>query len=134
MSKTPVQVIQPQRLPKTVQTLRQFGLPSTSSSNKIPAALTIAPYPFAKSSHIPGKVGRSIPPLLVPDSTTPSKTLALLRQLGSSSPGPFFAAGKAGQINAALFAAACLAPRNPKIRQALDSFRSRQTSSVPLCP
>jgi phosphoribosylcarboxyaminoimidazole (NCAIR) mutase len=132
MSKTPVQVMQPHRLPQTVQTLRQFGLFSPSS--KIPAALTIAPYPFAKSSHIPRKVGRSIPTLLVPESTTPAKTLALIRKLGASSPGPFFAAGKAGQINAALFAAACLAPRNPKIRKALDSFRSRQTSSVPLCP
>ena len=132
MSKTLVQVIDPRRLPQTVQTLQRFGLFSPSS--KIPAALTIAPYPSAKSSHIPRKVGRSIPTLLVPKSTTPAKTLALIRKLGNSSTGPFFAAGKAGQINAALFAAACLAPQNPKIRKALDSFRSRQTSSVPLCP
>ena len=132
MSKTPVQVMQPRCLPQTVQTLRRFGL--SSPSNKIPPALTIAPYPSAKSSHIPRKVGRFIPTLLVPESTTPAKTLALLRKLGASSPGPFFAAGKAGQINAALFVAACLAAENPKIRRALDSFRARQTSSVPSSP
>ncbi|NBS78373.1 hypothetical protein EBS57_00825 [bacterium] len=134
MSTTPVQVIQPRRLPQTVQTLRHLGLVSTSTSNKSPAALTIAPYPSAKSSYIPGKVGRSVPPLLVPDSTHPAPTLALLRKLGASAPGPFFAAGSAGQINAALFAAACLAPRNPKIRRALQLFRTRQTRSVPQKP
>jgi pimeloyl-ACP methyl ester carboxylesterase len=62
------------------------------------------------------------------------QTLALLRRLGNSAPGPFFAAGRAGQINAALFAAACLAPHHPKIRHALDLFRKRQTSSVPQKP
>ncbi|NCY21649.1 hypothetical protein EBX31_06810 [bacterium] len=79
-------------------------------------------------------MGRSIPTLLVPESTTPAKTLALIRKLGASSPGPFFAAGKAGQINAALFAVACLASRYPKIQKALDSFRARQTRSVPFQP
>jgi phosphoribosylcarboxyaminoimidazole (NCAIR) mutase len=54
--------------------------------------------------------------------------------LGETASGPFFAAGKAGQINAALFAAACLAARDPKLRRALDRFRYRQTSSVPLRP
>jgi 5-(carboxyamino)imidazole ribonucleotide mutase len=73
-------------------------------------------------------------PLLVPDSTSPARTLALLRKLGAFSPGPFFAAGQAGQINAALFAAACLATRDPQLRRALDRFRSRQTSSVPFRP
>ena len=131
MSKTLVKVIDPRRLPKTVQTLRKFGLYSSSQTL---TPLTIAPCSSSKPSPISSKAKGSIPALLVPDSTTPAKTLALLRKLGTSSPGPFFAAGKAGQINAALFAAACLAPQNPKIRKALDSFRSRQTSSVPLCP
>lgn len=114
-------------LPETVRTLRRLGL-SVSKDG----ALTIAP----TSSYIPRKVGRSegAGPLLVPDSTTPARTLALLRKLGEGAPGPFFAAGKAGQINAALFAAACLAPRDPKLRRALDRFRSRQTSSVPFQP
>lgn len=119
------------RLPETVRTLRRLGIRLSPE-----APLTIAPYPSAASSYIPRKVGQSKGPgpLLVPDSTSPARTLALLRKLGASSAGPFFAAGKAGQINAALFAAACLAHRDPKTRRALDRFRARQTSSVPLKP
>jgi len=129
MSKTSIRVTQPRRLPETGPTLRRLGLAMSSS----PSPLMIAPYPFAKSSH-PKNGVRSVPPLLVPNSTTPAQTLALLRRLGNSAPGPFFAAGRAGQINAALFAAACLAPHHPKIRRALDLFRKRQTSSVPQKP
>jgi len=119
------------RLPETVGTLRRLGLRVSGES-----LLTIAPASAPLSSHFPGKMGRSagIPPLLVPESTSPSRTLALLRKLGATAPGPFFAAGKAGQINAALFAAACLAGCDPKIRRALDRFRARQTSSVPFHP
>ena len=117
----------PRALPETARTLRRLGLRIAANG-----ALTIAP----ASSHIPRNVGQSGEPgpLLIPDSTTPAGTLALLRKLGQGAPGPFFAAGKAGQINAALFAAACLAARDPKLRRTLDRFRSRQTSSVPLRP
>jgi len=123
----PVQLPSSRALPETARTLRRLGLRISANG-----ALTIAP----ASSYIPRKVGRSNQPgpLLVPDSTSPARTLALLRKLGQGAPGPFFAAGKAGQINAALFAAACLATRDPKLRRALDRFRSRQTSSVPLRP
>jgi len=129
MSKTSIRVTQPRHLPETRPTLRRLGLAMSSS----PSPLSIAPYPFPKSSH-PKNAARSVPPLLVPNSTTPAQTLALLRRLGNSAPGPFFAAGRAGQINAALFAAACLAPHHPKIRRALDLFRKRQTRSVPQKP
>ena len=120
------------RLPETVRTLRRLGLSLSPE-----ALLTIAPYPSPSSPSFPGKVGqpKRPGPLLVPDSTSPARTLALLRKLGAGrAPGPFFAAGKAGQINAALFAAACLATRDPKIGRALNRFRARQTSSVPLKP
>ena len=122
-----VRLTNPRQLPETVRTLRRLGIRLSTGGS-----LTIA----ASSSHFPGKVGRSrsVPPLLVPESTTPARTLALLKKLGANSAGPFFAAGKAGQINAALFAAACLAARNPKVRRALDLFRSRQTASVPNSP
>jgi 5-(carboxyamino)imidazole ribonucleotide mutase len=122
-----VRLASPRTLPETARTLRRLGLRISAEG-----ALTIAP----ASSYFPGKVGRSaaVPPLLVPETTSPARTLALLRKLGETAAGPFFAAGKAGQINAALFAAACLATRDPKLRCALDRFRSRQTSSVPLRP
>lgn len=134
MTTLSVQVTHPGRLPKTVQTLKRMGLSPAVTSKAGSSPLTIAPYPSNSLSCIPRKVGRSVPPLLVPKSTTPAKTLALLRQLGASSPGPFFAAGRSGQINAALFAAACLASAHPKIRRNLDTFRARQTSSVPFKP
>ena len=132
---TSIRVSQPRLLKETVQTLRKLGLSLASSSS--PSFLTITPYPSSRSSHFPGKVGLShpsVPPLLVPTSTSPARNLSLLRKLATSAPGPFFATGKAGQINAALFAAACLAPTHPKIRRALHLFRSRQTKSVPQKP
>ena len=124
---TAVQLLSSRALPETARALRRLGLRLSSTG-----ALSIAP----ASSHLFRKVGRSAEPgpLLVPESTSPTRTLAVLRKLGESAPGPFFAAGKAGQINAALFAAACLAARDPKVRRALDLFRSRQTASVPKSP
>ena len=115
------------RLPETARILRRLGIRLSPQ-----ATLTIAPAE-KRFDVLPNFVG-TIPPLLVPASISPARTLALLRKLGTSSPGPFFAAGKAGQINAALFAAACLATRDPKTRRALDRFRTRQTSSVPSQP
>ena len=115
------------RLPEAARILRRLGIRLSPQ-----AALTIASAEKRFDS-LPNVVG-TIPPLLVPESTSPARTLALLRKLGASSPGPFFAAGKAGQINAALFAAACLAARDPKTRRALDRFRTRQTSAVPSKP
>ena len=137
MAQITIRVTSPRQLPKTVQTLRLLGLPLSPSPTASP--FTISPFPFtsAPQSHIPKNVGTSptpLPPLLVPHAPTPKKTLALLRQLGTSAPGPFFAASPAGATNAALFIAACLAPRHPKIRRALHRFRSRQTLSVPHHP
>ena len=135
MLATSIRVTQPRLLKETAQTLRKLGLSLASSSS--PSPLTITPYPSSRSSHFPGKVGQShppVPPLLVPTATSPARNLSLLRKLATSAQGPFFATGKAGQINAALFAAACLAPTHPKIRRALHLFRSRQTQSVPQKP
>jgi 5-(carboxyamino)imidazole ribonucleotide mutase len=41
-----------------------------------------------------------------------------------------FAIGKAGAINAALFAAAILSNEHAEVRQALEQFRAQQTQSV----
>lgn len=135
MPATSIRVTQPRLLKETAQTLRKLGLSLSSSSS--PSPLSITPYPSSRSSHFPGKAGPShpsVPPLLVPTSNSPARNLSLLRKLAASAPGPFFATGKAGQINAALFASACLAPTHPKIRRALHLFRSRQTKSVPQKP
>ena len=135
MPATSIRVTQPRLLKEAARTLRKLGLPLSSLSS--PSPLTITPYPSSRSSHFPGKVGQShppVPPLLVPTSTSPARNLSLLRKLAASAPGPFFATGKAGQINAALFAAACLATRSPKIRRTLHLFRTRQTNSVPQTP
>ena len=135
MLATSIRVTQPRLLKETAQTLRKLGLSLASSSS--PSPLTINPYPSSRSSRFTGKVGQShptVPPLLVPTSTSPARNLSLLRKLATSAQGPFFATGKAGQINSALFAAACLAPTHPKIRRALHLFRSRQTQSVPQKP
>ena len=135
MLATSIRVTQPRLLKETAQTLRKLGLSLSASSS--PSPLSITPYPSSRSFHFPGKVGQShpsVPPLLVPTSTSLARNLSLLRKLATSAPGPFFATGKAGQINAALFAAACLAPTHPKIRRALHLFRSRQTQSVPQKP
>lgn len=129
---TSIRLTPARRLFSTRKTLRQFGLTLSPSS-----PLTISLFPPTKSSAPSSKLPPSrspLPPLLVPTSSTPARNLSLLRRLALSAPGPFFAPGPAGQINAALFAAACLAPTHPKIRRALRLFRARQTQAVPLHP
>ena len=51
-------------------------------------------------------------------------------QMPAGIPVATFAIGNAGASNAALFAAAMLAPEQPAIGQALEGFRSRQTEDV----
>lgn len=114
-------------LPETVRTLRALGL--GVSKNGILTITSASPQRSAKTARPQGPG-----PLLVPDSASPARTLALLRKLGAGTRGPFFAAGRAGRINAALFAAACLAGKDSQVRRALDRFRDRQTSSVPIRP
>ena len=51
-------------------------------------------------------------------------------QMPGGVPVATFAIGKAGAINAALFAAAVLAAGNKRIKKALDAFRANQTNKV----
>ena len=44
------------------------------------------------------------------------------------------AIGKAGAVNAALLAAAVIALQNDRVRDALDTWRQRQTESVAKTP
>jgi 5-(carboxyamino)imidazole ribonucleotide mutase len=87
------------------------------------------------AAHLPGMTAAKtlLPVLGVP---MPSRALngvdSLLSivQMPAGVPVATFAIGSAGATNAALFAAALLAPRYPEIAQALRQMRDRQTASV----
>lgn len=55
-------------------------------------------------------------------------------QMPGGIPVATFAIGRAGAKNAALFAAAILARKDPAVRKALEEFRERQTDAVPERP
>ena len=57
-------------------------------------------------------------------------SLLSIVQMPAGIPVATFAIGNAGAANAALFAAALLAPEHPAIGAALDAFRARQTDDV----
>lgn len=87
------------------------------------------------AAHLPGMTASktSLPVLGVPvESKALSGVDSLLSivQMPAGIPVATFAIGKAGAINAALFAAAILSNEHPDIRLALDQFRERQTKSV----
>jgi 5-(carboxyamino)imidazole ribonucleotide mutase len=57
-------------------------------------------------------------------------SLLSIAQMPKGIPVATFAIGEAGAANAALFAAAILAPGDPGIRKRLEAFRARQTKKV----
>jgi 5-(carboxyamino)imidazole ribonucleotide mutase len=87
------------------------------------------------AAHLPGMLAAKTP---VPILGVPVKSQALngvdsllsIVQMPAGIPVATFAIGNAGASNAALFAAALLAPEQPAIGQALEAFRSRQTEDV----
>ena len=87
------------------------------------------------AAHLPGMLAAktAVPVLGVP---VRSKTLngvdSLLSivQMPAGVPVATFAIGEAGAINAALFAAAILADRDPAVAEALARFRAEQTRAV----
>ena len=87
------------------------------------------------AAHLPGMTAAitDIPVLGVP---VESKTLhgvdSLLSivQMPAGIPTATFAIGKAGSINAALFAISILANENPELARKLAEFRSRQSATV----
>lgn len=87
------------------------------------------------AAHLPGMTA-SLTPLPVLGVPVESHTLkgvdSLLSivQMPGGVPVATFAIGKAGAINAALFAASVLAHSHPAIKAALDQFRASQTSKV----
>lgn len=87
------------------------------------------------AAHLPGMTAAltPLPVLGVPVESHALKgvdSLHSIVQMPGGVPVATFAIGKAGAINAALFAAAILAGTDKKIRKALGAFREGQTSKV----
>jgi 5-(carboxyamino)imidazole ribonucleotide mutase len=57
-------------------------------------------------------------------------SLLSMVQMPAGIPVATFAIGKAGAVNAALFAAAILASKHPAVKTALDRYRAEQTAKV----
>lgn len=87
------------------------------------------------AAHLPGMAAAKTP---LPVIGVPVQSKALhgldsllsIVQMPAGIPVATVAIGKAGAKNAALLAAAILAPHHPAIREALDGFRTRQTDAV----
>ena len=87
------------------------------------------------AAHLPGMTASmtALPVLGVPVESHALKgmdSLLSIVQMPGGVPVATFAIGKAGAINAALFAASILAHGHLPIKQALDSFRANQTAKV----
>lgn len=87
------------------------------------------------AAHLPGMVAAQtlLPVLGVPvqsHSLQGLDSLLSIVQMPGGVPVATFAIGRAGAVNAALFAAAILAGRDPAVREALRVFREEQTSAV----
>ena len=87
------------------------------------------------AAHLPGMLAAMTP---VPVLGVPVQSKALngldsllsIVQMPAGIPVATFAIGAAGAANAGLFAAALLAPEHPAVRDALESFRAKQTRDV----
>jgi 5-(carboxyamino)imidazole ribonucleotide mutase len=91
------------------------------------------------AAHLPGMLAAhtSLPVLGVPVETHALKgmdSLLSIVQMPAGVPVGTLAIGKAGAINAALFAAAILAGGDAALAERLDAWRQRQTDSVPDSP
>jgi len=87
------------------------------------------------AAHLPGMTAAltALPVLGVPVESHALKgvdSLHSIVQMPGGIPVATFAIGKAGAINAGLFAAAVLAGGSRRIKKALDAFREKQTATV----
>lgn len=87
------------------------------------------------AAHLPGMLAAktALPILGVPVESKVLRgvdSLLSIVQMPAGVPVATFAIGKAGAINAALFAAALLAPRHPSVSAALERYRETQTKEV----
>lgn len=87
------------------------------------------------AAHLPGMTAAitDLPVLGVPVESKALKgmdSLLSIVQMPAGIPTATFAIGKAGAVNAALFAVAMLANESPELAEKLAAFRARQTASV----
>lgn len=87
------------------------------------------------AAHLPGMTAAltPVPVLGVPVESHALKgrdSLLSIVQMPAGVPVATFAIGRAGAVNAALFAAAILAGTNRRIKRALEGFRAAQTAKV----
>jgi 5-(carboxyamino)imidazole ribonucleotide mutase len=87
------------------------------------------------AAHLPGMAAAktSLPVLGVPVQSRALNgmdSLLSIVQMPAGIPVATFAIGHSGAVNAALFATAILAAQRPALRQALASFRQKQTQTV----
>jgi 5-(carboxyamino)imidazole ribonucleotide mutase len=87
------------------------------------------------AAHLPGMTAAltTLPVLGVPIESRALKgmdSLLSIVQMPAGIPVATFAIGRAGAVNAALFAAAILALRDPAVAAALDGWRQAQTEAV----
>jgi 5-(carboxyamino)imidazole ribonucleotide mutase len=87
------------------------------------------------AAHLPGMLAAktAVPVLGVPvqsHALNGMDSLLSIVQMPAGVPVATFAIGKAGAINAALFAAALLAPHNASVARALNEYRAAQTEQV----
>jgi 5-(carboxyamino)imidazole ribonucleotide mutase len=87
------------------------------------------------AAHLPGMCASktSLPVIGVPVESNALRgldSLLSIVQMPGGVPVATMAIGKAGAVNAGIFAAAILANKYPPIREALKAFRTRQTQAV----
>jgi 5-(carboxyamino)imidazole ribonucleotide mutase len=87
------------------------------------------------AAHLPGMLAAktAVPILGVPVQSKSLKgldSLLSIVQMPAGVPVATFAIGESGAANAALFAAAMLAPEHPAVAEALAAFRAAQTQAV----
>ncbi len=121
-----VRVISAHRAPDAL-----FEYASTAESRGLKAIIAGA----GGAAHLPGVTAAktALPVLGVPmpsQSLNGLDSLLSMVQMPAGIPVATFAVGRAGAVNAALFAAALLALSDDSIREALHRFREQQTQAV----
>jgi len=105
------------------------------SANALGRGLEVIIAGAGGAAHLPGMVAAqtSLPVLGVPVESVTLRgldSLLSIVQMPAGVPVGTFAIGKAGAINAALFAISILASKRPHLRERLRTFREEQTVAV----